>query len=184
MPGTCQNALEPAFSSFSEYGLFFVPSTGQDFTVSEGTGATGTVVPFDFDQFGFNRQFYRRYTVPTDRYLVSSMFDYDMGGGVNAFVEATFAQTRTDSEIEPFAHSNSDLNIGGIPVDNPFVPQAIRDAVLAAGDDVIEYRRRMTEVGQRGASGDTRYLPLPGRFRGRRGGRLQVADVLLLRPHG
>ena len=57
VPGTCQNALEPAFSSFSEYGLFFVPSTGQDFTVSEGTGATGTVVPFDFDQFGFNRQF-------------------------------------------------------------------------------------------------------------------------------
>ena len=89
--------------------------------------------------------------MPTDRYLVSSMFDYDMGGGVNAFVEATFAQTRTDSEIEPFAHSHSDLNIGGIPVDNPFVPQAIRDAVLAAGDDVIEYRRRMTEVGQRGA---------------------------------
>ena len=152
VPGTCQNALEPAFSSFSEYGLFFVPSTGQDFTVSEGTGATGTVVPFDFDQFGFNRQFYRRYTVPTDRYLVSSMFDYDMGGGVNAFVEATFAQTRTDSEIEPFAHSHSDLNIGGIPVDNPFVPQAIRDAVLAAGDDVIEYRRRMTEIGARGAT--------------------------------
>ncbi len=152
VPGTCRNALEPAFSSFSEYGFFNVPSTGEAFTVSEGTGATGTVVPFDFDQFGFNRQQFRRYTVPTDRYLVSSLFDYDMGGGVNAFVEATFAQTRTDSEIEPFAHSESDLNIAGISVDNPFVPQAIRNAALAAGDDVIQYRRRMTEVGARGAT--------------------------------
>ena len=150
-PGTCQNSISPTFSSFSEYGFFNVPSTGEAFTVSEGTGATGTVVPFDFDQFGFNRQQFRRYTVPTDRYLVSSMFDYDMGGGVNAFVEATFAQTRTDSEIEPFGHSESDLNIAGISVDNPFVPQAIRDAAIAAGDDVIQYRRRMTEVGARGA---------------------------------
>ena len=80
------------------------------------------------------------------------MLDYDMGGGVNAFVEATFAQTRTESELEPFPHSYSDLNIAGIPVDNPFVPQAIRDAVLAAGDTDVEYFRRTTEVGQRGAS--------------------------------
>src|SRR5690606_27827719 len=66
--------------------------------------------------------------------------------------EAMFAQTRTESELEPYPHSNSDLNIAGIPVDNPFVPQAIRDAVTAAGDDVVEYFRRTTELGQRGAS--------------------------------
>jgi iron complex outermembrane receptor protein len=153
-PGTCQNSISPTYSSYSEYGAFFVPSTGQDFTVSEGTGANGTVVPFfdNFDQFGFNRQFYRRYTVPTERYLVSTLFDYQVSEGVNSFVEATFAQTRTSSDYEPFAHSNSDLGIAGIPVDNPFVPQAIRDAVLAAGDTAVEYRRRMTEVGERGAS--------------------------------
>ena len=153
-PGTCQNSISPTFSSYSEYGSFFVPSTGQDFTVSQGTGATGTVVPFfdNFDQFGFNRSFFRRYTVPTERYLVSTLLDYDVSQGVNAFVEATFAQTRTESEFEPFATSESDLGIAGIPVDNPFVPQEIRDAVLAAGDDVIQYRRRMTEVGERGAS--------------------------------
>ncbi len=151
-PGTCQNSVEPFFSSFSEYGRFFVPSTGESFTVSEGTGASGTVVPWSTADFGFNRQHFRRYTVPTDRYLISTLFDYEMGEGVNAFVEATFAQTRTDSEIEPFAHQNADLNITGIPVDNPFVPQAIRDAVLAAGDTEVEYFRRMTEIGQRGAS--------------------------------
>ena len=152
VPGTCQNSLAPAFSSFSEYGRFFVPSTGESFTVSEGTGANGTVVPWDTAQFGFNRQHFRRYTVPTERYLVSTLLDYQVSDGVNTFVEATFAQTRTESELEPFPHSNSDLGIAGIPVDNPFVPQAIRDAVLAAGDDVVEYFRRTTELGQRGAT--------------------------------
>ncbi len=152
VPGTCQNSLSPAYSSFSEYGRFFVPSTGESFTVSEGTGANGTVVPWDAAQFGFNRQHFRRYTVPTERYLVSTLLDYQVSDGVNSFVEATFAQTRTESELEPFPHSNSDLGIAGIPVDNPFVPQAIRDAVLAAGDDVVEYFRRTTELGQRGAT--------------------------------
>ena len=134
-PGTCQNALDPAFSSFSEYGRFFVPSTGEYLTVSEGTGATGTVVPWDSAQFGFNRQHFRRYTVPTDRYLVSSLFDYDMGGGVNAFVEATFAQTRTDSELEPFAHSNSDLK-------SPAYRSTIRSCRRQSGTPCSPRRRR------------------------------------------
>ena len=151
-PADCQTEVEPFFSSFSESGRFFVPSTGESFSISSGTGPNGTVAPWDLEQFGFNRQASRRYTVPLERYLVSTLLDYDMGGDVNAFVEATFAQTRTESELEPFPHSNSDLNIGGIPVDNPFVPQAIRDAVLAAGDTEIQYFRRTTEVGNRGAS--------------------------------
>ncbi|MGH8249680.1 MAG: TonB-dependent receptor plug domain-containing protein [Steroidobacteraceae bacterium] len=151
-PADCKTPVEGFFSSFSEHGRFFVPSTGESFTVSQGSGPTGTVVPWDLAEFGFNRQQFRRYTVPTERYLVASTFDYEMGDKVNAFVETTFAQTRTDSELEPFPHSNDDLNIGGIPVDNPFVPQAIRDAVLAAGDTEIQYFRRTTEIGNRGAS--------------------------------
>ena len=148
----CQTEFEPFYSSFSERGRFFVPSTGESFTISDGTGADGTVVPWDTATYGFNRQQFRRYTVPTERYLISTLFDYQINSGVNAFAEATFAQTRTESEIEPYPHSYSDLNIAGIPVDNPFVPQAIRDAVLAAGDTDVQYFRRMTEVGQRGAT--------------------------------
>jgi iron complex outermembrane recepter protein len=149
--GTCQNSVEPFFSSFSERGRFFVPSTGQSFTVSDGVGPTGTVAPWSTAQFGFNRQQFRRYSVPLERYMVAALADYKIGAGVSAFFEGTFAQTRTDSELEPFPHSNSDLSIAGISVDNPFVPQAIRDAVVGAGDDVIEYFRRTTELGNRGA---------------------------------
>lgn len=147
----CQTEVVPFYSSFSEYGRFFVPSTGASFTVSSGVGPTGTVVPWSTATYGFNRQHFRRYTVPTDRYMVASMFNYEVGSGVNAFVETTIAQTRTKSELEPFPHSNSDLSIGGISVTNPFVPPAIAAAVTAAGDTEIEYFRRMTEVGQRGA---------------------------------
>ncbi|MEQ9004841.1 MAG: TonB-dependent receptor, partial [Pseudomonadales bacterium] len=147
-PADCGNEVEPFFSSFSERGRFFVPSTGQSFSIDDA----GNVAPWSTAQFGFNRQQFRRYTVPTERYLVSSLMHYDINDNVTAFAEAMFTQTRTESELEPFPHSNSDLNIAGIPVDNPFVPQAIRDAVTAEGDTVVEYFRRMTEVGQRGAS--------------------------------
>ncbi len=106
--------------------------------------------------------------MPTERYLVSTLLDYQVNEGVNSFVEATFAQTRTESELEPFPHSNSDLGITGIPLTNPFVPQALRDAAAAAVCDAdgnpvtpetvpcpadeISYFRRTTELGQRGAT--------------------------------
>jgi len=151
-PADCQTSFTPFFSSFSEGGRFFVPSTGQSFGIASGTGADAEVAPWSTNQFGFNRQAFRRYSIPTERFLLSTLLNYDLSSNVEAFVETTFAQTRTESELEPFPHSNSDLNIGGISVDNPFVPQAIRDAVLAAGDTEIEYFRRTTEVGQRGAS--------------------------------
>jgi outer membrane receptor protein involved in Fe transport len=147
----CQTENEPVFSSFAEGGRFFVPSTGQSFGIAGGTGATATVAPWSTTDFGFNRQAFRRYTVPTERYLVSTLLDYELTPNVKTFVEGTFAQTRTASEIEPFPHSNSDLNIAGIPIDNPFIPAAIRDAVLAAGDTDVEYFRRTTELGNRGA---------------------------------
>ena len=148
----CQTEQNNFFSSFSEYGRFFVPSTGQSFTVGTGTGPTGTVVPWNLGTFGFNRQAFRRYTVPTDRYLLSTLVDYELADGIRAFVEGTFAQTRTESELEPFPHSNSDLSIGGISVDNPFVPPALRNTILAAGDTEIEYFRRTTELDQRGST--------------------------------
>ncbi len=147
----CETPAEGFFSSFSERGRFFIPSTGASFSVSDGTGPTGTVAPWSTAQFGFNRQQFRRYSVPTDRFLLTGNAHYDLSDSVSAFIETTYAQTDTTQELEPFPHSNSDLNIGGISVTNPFVPQAIRDAVVAAGDNVIEYTRRMTEVGQRGA---------------------------------
>ena len=150
-PADCQTSEGPFYSGFGEGGQFFVPSTGDSFGIVSGTGPSAQVAPWSTPEFGFNRQAFRRYSVPTERYLLSGLLDYEIGEGVNVFVETMFAQTRTVSELEPFPHENGDLNIDGISVDNPFVPQALRDAVLAAGDTDIEYFRRTTELGQRGA---------------------------------
>ncbi len=151
VPADCQTPIEGFFSSFSEFGRFFIPSTGESFTVDNGTGPGGTVVPWDRDTFGFNRQHFRRYSVPTDRFLLTGNASYDLADSVEAFIETTYAQTETESELEPFPHSSSDdLQGVGISVNNPFMPQALRDAILAAGDTQTDYFRRMTEVGQRG----------------------------------
>jgi iron complex outermembrane receptor protein len=147
-PANCKESIDGTFSTFSEFGRFAIPSTGEAFTVDN----SGALVPYNNGAFGFNRQAFRRYTVPTQRYLVSSLFNYELGADVNSFVEATFAQTRTVSELEPFPHSHSNLSLDGISIDNPFVPQALRDAALAEGDTVIEYRRRLNEIGARGAT--------------------------------
>ncbi|WP_323845485.1 TonB-dependent receptor plug domain-containing protein [Microbulbifer magnicolonia] len=147
----CQDSTAPFYSSFSEYGRFFVPSTGASYVVDNGVGPNGDVVPWDGDAYGFNRQHFRRYSVPTDRFLISTNLSYDINDSLEAFVETTFARTETQTEIEPYPHSNSDLFITGISVDNPFVPQDLRDIITAAGDDEIEYFRRTTELEQRGS---------------------------------
>ncbi len=165
-PADCQTEAQPFFSTFSEHGRFFIPSTGESFSISSGTGPNATIAPWDTDEFGFNRQAFRRYTVPLERYLVSTLLDYEMDGGINAFVEATFAQTRTESELEPFPHENADLNIDGISIDNPFVPAALRAALVAAGDTEIGYSRRMTEIGARGSSAKRNTYRLLAGFEG------------------
>lgn len=150
-PGTCQTSFAPFFSSYSPRGRFFVPSTGESFTLSEGVGPGGTVVPWSTTEFGFNRQQFRTISVPIERYLIAGSANYEFTPNVRAFLETTYAFTEAQSTQEPFPFGYEDAEISGIPVDNPFVPQAIREAVLAAGDDTVEFFRRMSEVGNRGA---------------------------------
>jgi iron complex outermembrane recepter protein len=150
----CKTSRAPFFSSFAEGGRFFVPSTGASFAVIDGVGPNGTVVPWSTSAYGFNRQQFRRYTTPTERYLLSANMKYEINEHVESFVETTFARTETSTNLEPFPHSNSDLFSPGISVDNPFVPAALRNTILAAGDDVIEYFRRTTELDERGSDAE------------------------------
>jgi outer membrane receptor protein involved in Fe transport len=150
-PADCKTPIEGFFSSFSEFGRFFIPSTGESFTVDNGTGPGGTVVPWDVATYGFNRQHFRRYSTPTDRFLLSANASYDMADNVEAFIETMYANTDAESELEPFPHSSyGDLQGVGISINNPFMPQALRDELVASGDTQVDYFRRMTEVGQRG----------------------------------
>lgn len=151
VPNDCKTDFEPFFSSFSEYGRFFDYSTGESRTVSSGTGFTGTVVPWNGTVYGFNRQAFRRYTVPLERFQLSSLVNYDINPNLNVFAETMYTHSKAESELEPFPHSNSDLSIAGIPCDNPFAPPQIVADLCDDGDTVIPYFRRLTEIGNRGA---------------------------------
>ncbi|MFV8781545.1 TonB-dependent receptor plug domain-containing protein [Microbulbifer sp. SA54] len=146
--GDVTDSVAPFYSSFSEYGRFGIPSNGDQYVFDNDLGE---VVAWDGDKYGFNRQHFRRYTVPTERFLISNNLTYNITDSVEAFVETTFARTETQTEIEPYPFSYEDLYIDGISIDNPFVPQELRDLAVAAGDDHIQFVRRTTELDQRGS---------------------------------
>ena len=147
----CKSEVEPFFSSFPPQGRFNIISTGERLTIADGTGAGATVKSFNGDEDGFNRQAFRRYSVPTERTLASAMFDYQLNDNLEAFAEIMYARTETATNLEPFPLQADDLAIDGIPIDNPFMPQAIRDAAIAAGDQFVDFTRRTVELEQRGA---------------------------------
>ena len=146
--GECDESQEPFYSSFSEKGRFNIISTGQRFTVLDD----GTVDSFDGVRDGFNRQAFRLYSIPTERKLATALFNFDLNDNVKAFSELTYARTDTSTELEPFPFAASDAFIDGLSVNNAYMPQEIRDAAIAAGDEYVDFARRTTELDQRGST--------------------------------
>ncbi|QFT53724.1 TonB-dependent siderophore receptor [Microbulbifer sp. THAF38] len=144
----CDKEQEPYYSSYSENGRFFLPSNDKvNWTVDNGE-----VVDWDGDKYGFNRQQFRRYSVPTERYLISSNLSYDLSDSLELFVETSFARTETQTEIEPYPFDAQDaLNIDGIHIDNPYMPAELRNLAVAAEDEYVSFVRRTTELDQRGS---------------------------------
>jgi iron complex outermembrane recepter protein len=166
IPADCTTPFQPFFSSFSEYGRFNIPSTGEAFTVGTGVGPGGTVVPFTSADYGFNRQQFRIISVPTERWLFSGNAHYDFTPNIEGFAEATFARTDTESELEPYPLAFDDLPITGISITNPFVPPDIAAAAAAAGDTEVEFARRLTEIGNRGTTGEREMIQVVTGLRG------------------
>jgi iron complex outermembrane recepter protein len=145
----CGKIYAPYYSSYSAYGRFTILSTGKNYTVSSGTGATGTVSSWSSSLYGFNRQEYRTIETPVDRLLFSGNGHYNFTDNLQMYVETTYAHTSSSTSIEPFGTSNDDINIDGISIDNPYMPETIRAAAIAAGDTYVGYARRLLELGPR-----------------------------------
>jgi len=167
-----QPGIFGAFSSFNPQGnLTLADANGN---VDDGLytfDKSGAVVPYD-TSLGFNRNAYRRITIPVDRTLISGIVKYDLAEKQQFYTEFTYGQTHTLTEIEPFA-----LEIGpalttdnvyggsgvGIPLTNVYIPAGLR-AIIATDNadpaitggcstgtaaDCITYigeRRRLTDV--------------------------------------
>ncbi len=143
----------PNRSSFAAQGLFspdgsFAPGAAT-YTFSE----TNVLKPYESANIdGYNRNFDRYLSVPVERYLVTGLGSYEVADGVTAYVEGSFAKTKSRSSLEPQAVAYTDLDYldgtfyEGIPIDNPFIPTEIRDAMVAEGVTALPFRRRSNDI--------------------------------------
>jgi outer membrane receptor protein involved in Fe transport len=155
---------DPNRSSYAAQGLFsldgnFSPANGQTFTFDQNNN----VKPYQGANIdGYDRNQQRYLSLPVRRYIGSVLGHYDFGSA-DLYFEGTYAKTKSNASLEALAIANTGpgaaLNFdetpyAGIPITSPFVPQAIRDAAIAAGTDVIQFRRRSVDIFSRSNRND------------------------------
>lgn len=163
-------ATSPYYSSFAPQGRFF-KSDGSSFTYDKN----GNVIPWSTNgsatlaATGFNRSQYRTIAVPTERYLFATSGNYAINENHSAFFEGTYAQTKVDTNIEPYALDSKDIykasggkipaefNVNGAMVRNPLVPDNLWSGLKDTDGDGARdwnFTRRMAEVGNRHSTVD------------------------------
>jgi|TARA_B100001094_G_scaffold192390_1_gene186252 outer membrane receptor protein involved in Fe transport len=141
---------DPGYSSYPPQGRFFVSGTNADgvgmktFDCSQrdfdSVVKSSTVVGWDdaggSDNCGFNRTYYRALEVPLDRYSVFNSTKYEFDNGNTMFSEFSFTSVDSQSTFEPVPFNSEDAFGGkgdkGYNIRNPYMPEAIRQAALAA----------------------------------------------------
>ena len=168
--------IRPYYSSYAPQGRFFFdtldPATGDVTSGSYTYDRNGNPIPFSTNgsatspASGYNRSEYRYIAVPTNRYLFSTTGNLALGENHTAFFEGTYAATRTQSVIEPFALGAEDIlpDVGGqVPAEfmingvmrrNPVIPQYLFDRISDTDEDGVRdyyFTRRLSEIGNRGS---------------------------------
>jgi iron complex outermembrane recepter protein len=151
---------------------------GRFFAGTESFTAAGQ--PFDVTVHGYNRNAQRTLAQVTDRFLIAADVSYPVSDFLNVFLEANYGLSRTQGTFEghPFQSNAAGSLFGGgpgvpglqpsIPIDNPFVPQWLRDRVLAANPNAtsITWWDRLDPLQQRGATNERQMMRLAGGING------------------
>lgn len=183
--------LSPFYSSYAPSGRFFRPD-GSSYTFD----TAGNVIPWSTNgsatlaATGFNRSAMRTIAIPTERYLAALSGSYEIVEDHSAFVEATYASTQAETELEPFPLGAEDIfpSVGGqVPIEfpvfvenpdgtltrsfvrNPMVPDYVyNNAADEDGDGArdVYFTRRMAEIGNRGNVADRDTFRLVGGMKG------------------
>lgn len=151
-----------AYSGVGTGGRFFVDGTGYVRRNGTFTDSGGALIPFNRALDGYNRNATRDIAIPTKRMMAAADLEYALDKKVTAFAELNYAQTRINSSFEAHPFQSDADTVGGpggieasIPINNPFIPTALRDAALAAGQDSITWWQRFSGLGtNRGASSE------------------------------
>jgi iron complex outermembrane receptor protein len=161
-----------AYSGVAPAGRFFFPAgSAAGYTQRNGsfTDTSGKLIPFSTPIDGYNRNADRMLAIPTRRVLLAAQGDYELATFASAFVELNYGSSKTDAPFEghPFQSNSAGSLFGGggdvpgvepsIPLGNPFVPKALFDAAVAAGNDpattdLTWFQRLNGAGGDRGAT--------------------------------
>ncbi|WP_162875429.1 TonB-dependent receptor domain-containing protein [Sphingomonas crusticola] len=171
-----------AYSSYAAQGRFQLMNGA---AASSNTGGfTQNLFTFNPDNsvvlgfpvgYGFNRNGVRRIAVPLKRYLGTVTGNYELSDHITAFIEGTYAKTKSSSQIEASPlDSATNLGTTGYPITNPFIPASIAAQIAARNSDgiasnnvtSISFRRRQNEVFTRSNTNDRDTYRIAGGFRG------------------
>jgi outer membrane receptor protein involved in Fe transport len=177
------------YSSFSAQGLFNLVGP----TRPNPTTPPPQVIPsnqFTFDAnnalvlgpgvgLGFNRDAARLISVPLKRELATGIANFDITPDIRYFAELTYSHVKGDAQIEPLAVGSAGFGAStpGVPdiqLDNPFIPQAVLDAINAANSDAnpnnnvtsIGFRRRSNDIFDRSNHADRHTFRIATGFKG------------------
>ncbi len=159
-----------AYSGVAPIAKFQAGTTGAFFTARNGsyTTSSGALIPFATAVDGYNRNADRTLAIPTKRVMVAAEGEMKLPANLTAFAEFNFGESRTFAPFEghPFQSSQPGSLFGGgpgvdglqpsVPIDNPFIPAALRAAALANGvdpqDGILNWQQRFNAIsGERGA---------------------------------
>lgn len=159
-----------SYSTYAAQGRFQLvgPNAAGDTLVGRNVYNGGSLFTFNPDNslvagfptgYGYNRNNDRLISTPLQRYLVSGVANYDLTDGVQLFAEGTYGRVRSNSSLEPLALAYSDIysgevDDGGIPITNPFIPANVAAAIAAANSDAnpnnnvtaVQFRRRQNGI--------------------------------------
>ena len=136
----------------------------------DGVGATG-----------YNRSSARTIAIPTDRVLMATKGDYALSESHNVFFEGTYANTKTNTRLEPFpmdsatyitpggGHIPAETMVNGVKVANPLIPTALFNLLTDRDNDGLkdyDFTRRMTDVANRTASANRDTFRVIGGLKG------------------
>ena len=161
-------------SSFAPQGAFNL--NGTIFDVTDVSGAGGNIYGNDYtfrngvlqkgfvqNVDGFNRNGFRRLTVPVKRYLASAGLTYEFSDALKFYATGQYGRTKSAAQLEPYPAAGGDPNVdgagsidvvGGLRIDNPFIPAPIAAEIAARNSDgdpdndvsYIAFRRRLNDV--------------------------------------
>ena len=170
-----------AYSGVPLGGRYFVGSNQYTSRNGSLTDASGNLIPFALQTDGYNRNADRDIAIPTKRVLVAGEVEYALSRSVKAFGEFNYGETRISSQFEghPF-QSNAAGSLYGtltnnIPLNNPFIPAALRTAINtfnstappnAQMTDLVWWQRFNDAGGPRGATSDRRMIRTAMGFKG------------------